>query len=86
MFDGNKQNLNKVQLFINGTQQNTQLYQEVGLLGKTTINSMQHLTIGANHNTNAPYSNEHFFNGVLDEFRIYNRALNVQEIQALSLM
>jgi len=65
----------RVQLFING-----ELYAEQGTIGRINVRNNGLLSIGGG----ACFStNEVSFTGLMDEFRLYNRALNLIEVQGL---
>lgn len=83
VFDGGLSETNRIQLFVDGVSYNTRVYQQVGTLGSSTSNCRQQLTIGATHDANNPQSFSSFYDGDIDEIRVYSRALTVAEIQAL---
>ncbi|MGA9405977.1 MAG: LamG-like jellyroll fold domain-containing protein [Bacteroidota bacterium] len=83
VFDGSLPELQRVKLYVNGQSSNTSLYQQVGTLGTTTENSTQNLTIGASHYANNPNSFHDFYNGNIDDIRIYNGALDSAAVQSL---
>lgn len=55
----------------------------VGNLGTTTQNTNQEITIGAGHAANNPLISNNNLNGAVDDIRIYNRVISLNEIQAL---
>ena len=83
IFDGSLPEMQRVKLYVNGQTSSTTVYQQVGTLGTTTTNSAQNLTIGATHAANNPSSPGNFYNGNVDDIRIYNRVLSPAEINSL---
>jgi hypothetical protein len=83
VFDGGLPQMNRIQLFVDGVSYNTRVYKQVGTLGSSTTNCQQQLTIGATHDAYNPQSFSSFYDGDIDEIRIYSRALTAAEIQAL---
>jgi hypothetical protein len=83
VFDGSLPEMQRVKLYVDGQSSNTSVYQHVGMLGTTTVNTRQHLTIGASHDANNPQSFHSFYDGDIDDIRIYERALTIFEIQKL---
>ena len=63
-----------IRLYVDGVQQSS----APSVTGSTVNNTNYNLTIGVASNYIAPY-----FNGTIDEVRIYNRSLSAQEIQLL---
>lgn len=83
VFDGSLPEMQRVKLYVNGKTSATTVYQHVGTLGTTTANSAQNLTIGATHAPNNPGSAGNFYNGNIDDIRIYNFALDSTSVQSL---
>ncbi len=83
VFDGSLPEMQRVKLYVNGQSSNTAVYQHVGTLGTTTTNSAQNLSIGATYSANNPESPDDFYNGNIDDIRIYTIALDSTAIQAL---
>ena len=83
VFDGSLSEMQRVKLYVDGQSSNTSVYEHVGTLGTTTIRTRQHLTIGASHAPNDPQSFHSFYDGDIDDIRIYDRALTASEIQEL---
>lgn len=83
VFDGSLPEMQRVKLYIDGQSSNTSVLAHVGILGTTTVNTRQHLTIGASHHENNPQSFHSFYDGDIDDIRIYDRALTASEIQNL---
>ena len=83
VFDGSQPEMQRVKLYVNGQSSNTAIYQHMGTLGTTTTNSAQNLSIGATYTANNPESPDDFYNGNIDDIRIYNWALDSTTIQSL---
>jgi hypothetical protein len=83
VFDGSLPEMQRVRLYVDGQSSNASVYQHVGRLGTTTANSQQHLTIGASHEANYPQLFHSYYDGDIDDIRIYDRALTTTEIQEL---
>jgi hypothetical protein len=82
IFDGSQPELQRVQLYINGSTSSTSLYSITGNLGSTTTATQQNIAIGASHAPNSLIWSD-FFNGDVDDIRIYNRALSAAEVTDL---
>ena len=85
VFDGSLAPSQRLALYVDGQSFNDSPLRVVGAVGVTTVNSQQHLAIGATHYANTPQSPEDFFNGFIDDIRIYDRPLSQAEVQALYL-
>ncbi|HTR80796.1 MAG TPA: LamG-like jellyroll fold domain-containing protein [Bacteroidota bacterium] len=83
VFDGSLPEMERVKLYVDGQSSNTSVYQHVGNLGTTTSRTGQHLTIGASHAAHDPQSFHAFYDGDIDDIRIYDRALTAAEIEEL---
>ena len=83
IFDGSLPELQRLKLYINGQSSNTTVLSHVGTIGTTTVNTHQQFTLGATHARNNPLSNSNYYDGTLDDIRIYNGALNDSAIQSL---
>jgi len=83
VFDGSLPELQRIKLYVNGQSSNSSIYHHVGTLGTTTVNSQQPLTIGATYHANTPDSPGNFYDGNVDDIRIYNYALDSVAIQFL---
>lgn len=83
VFDGSLPDTQRVKLYVDGQTSNVYVYQQQGTLSTTTTNSAQNLTIGASHAANQPDSPGNFYDGNIDDIRIYNRALSADEITTL---
>jgi hypothetical protein len=79
VFDGSLPEADKIQLYVNGESVNSGIYRHFGTLGSSTTNTAQELTIGSGHVGGNPKSPNNCYDGILDEVRIYNRALSFQE-------
>lgn len=66
---------NKVRLYVNG-----KFVQELGTTRRINIKNAENLILG---NSPCRTSNETGFNGLIDDFRVYNRALKEEEIRDL---
>ena len=83
VFDGSQPEMQRVKLFVNGKSANSALFQHVGSLGTMTCNSQQPLTIGATYHANSPEFLSNFYDGNIDDIRIYGRVLDETEVLAL---
>jgi outer membrane protein assembly factor BamB len=83
VFDGALPEMQRIKLYLNGNTSNTTVFQHVGTLGETTKATKQHLTIGASHEPNNPQLLNHFYDGSIDDIRIYAKALTQEEIDTL---
>jgi gliding motility-associated-like protein len=81
VFDGNLISAQRVKLYVNGVLSTTTL--TVGSIPTTTTNTNQEVTIGACHTYNNTAGIGNPYNGVVDDVRIYNRALTNIEINQL---
>jgi hypothetical protein len=84
VFDGSQPELQRVQLYVNGTSGSTSFYAHVGSLGTSTMPSQATVSVGAAHTTGSLVWND-FLNGYVDDIRIYNRALSATEVLNLYL-
>ncbi|MBN1399153.1 MAG: T9SS type A sorting domain-containing protein [Bacteroidetes bacterium] len=83
VFDGTLPEMQRVKLYYNGDISRTSVYQHIGTLGTSITENEQYLTVGASHLTNSPQIPNHFYNGDIDDIRIYAKALNQEEIDSL---
>ncbi len=83
VFDGSLPPTQRLSLYVNGQASKATMLQTVGVIGTTTVNSRQPLLIGGDYSVNTPRNPTGFFNGALDDIRIYNRPLTGAEIMAL---
>lgn len=83
VFDGSVPASDRVKLYVNGSMTNVGIYIQQGTMGTTTTNSRQYITIGATHDQGNPLSHASFFDGSIDDIRIYNRPLTAAEIDTL---
>ena len=82
VFDGSLQPDDRIKIYVNATT-NMGIYSQRGTLGPTTQNTSQELTIGAGHEAGNSAKPNNAYDGVIDEIRIYNRALSAKDVQAL---
>jgi cysteine-rich repeat protein len=85
IYDGTQVgNLNRVKIYVNGILQNTVLETPVGWqnIPSSISADTDVLQIGAD--TDLPPAISRFFNGSIDEVRVWNRALGIDEINQLS--
>lgn len=68
-----------VQLYLNGEE----LIRNDSSIPEKIDNSDYDLWIGTRAEGEFPYSPKYYFNGVIDEVRIYNRGLSIKEIRSL---
>jgi hypothetical protein len=80
VFDGSLPSGEREKLYINASI-DLIVTQQIGSPGTGTLNTTQPLTIGAGFNL--PNNPNNYYNGYLDDIRIYNRPLTLKEIQAL---
>jgi len=66
----------EVTIYVNGKEENTAV-----AAGKVSFKANRQLAIGGNDQMNYPGTN--LFDGIIDEFRIYNRALSQDEIREI---
>jgi hypothetical protein len=83
IFDGSLPELQRVKLFINGDTTKLFIYRHMGTLGTNTMNTTQNICIGASHEPENPNQLNNFYNGIIDDIRIYNKPLTQEEIRAL---
>jgi hypothetical protein len=83
IFDGSQPEMQRVKLYVNGQSSNSSIVQHVGTLGSSTVNSSQHLMIGATHYANRPDSLQSYYDGNIDDIRIYSGVISDSAIQAL---
>jgi hypothetical protein len=79
VFDGSLAETDRVQLYVNGESVNTTILRDLGTLGTSTTNTGQQITIGAGHAAGAPTIPNNCYDGIIDEVRIYNKALTFSE-------
>ena len=79
VFDGSLPESDRIQLYVNGESVNSKIFQRVGNLGTSTTNSQQEVTIGAGHAAGYPQIPNNCYDGIVDEIRIYDRALTFAE-------
>lgn len=82
VFDGSLPIPERLKFYIDGQMFSVDS-SSVGIAGTTTVSSEEHLSMGASIGVGQIPSD--FYNGELDDIRIYNRPLSVAEIQALYL-
>lgn len=85
VFDGSQPEMQRLKLFVNGLSLNSTVRRHLGTLGTTTVNSQQHLTIGASHFANGPLLPGSFYEGIIDDICIFAKALTPEEVEALYL-
>ncbi len=83
VFDGNLPEMQRLKLYVNGQSSNTTVYKHLGTLGTTTQNSTQNVCIGASHESGNPSDLHSFYDGNIDDIRIYAKALTQEEIDSL---
>jgi outer membrane protein assembly factor BamB len=83
VFDGSLPEMQRLKLFVNGQSSNTSVYKHLGTLGTTTQNSTQNVCIGASHEFGDPQNLHSFYDGCIDDIRIYAKALTQEEIDSL---
>jgi hypothetical protein len=83
VFDGSLPEMQRLMLFVNGQSSNTSVYRHLGILGTTTQYSTQNICVGASHENGYPQSLHSFYDGIIDDIRIYARALTKEEIDSL---
>jgi formylglycine-generating enzyme required for sulfatase activity/outer membrane protein assembly factor BamB len=83
VFDGSLPEMERLKLYVNGKSSNTSVYKHLGTLGTTTQNSTQNVCIGASHEFGNPQDLHSFYNGCIDDIRIYAKALTQEEIDSL---
>lgn len=83
IFDGNRNIDDRMKFYVNGQTFDVSVFQNVGTLGTTTTNSLQNLSIGASHLADAPQAPANFYDGDIDDIRIYRRPLTMTEVQVL---
>jgi gliding motility-associated-like protein len=82
MFDGSVSNeSNRVTFYVNGLP--TVFSRKNGTFGTNCVNSTQEITIGAGHVAGNPMAPANQYDGAVDDIRIYNRVISLNEIQAL---
>jgi hypothetical protein len=81
IFDGSLPESDRLRIYVNGSRANEQMVLHRGTISTTTTETPASLCIGSTMNLPALPGN--FYNGTVDNVRIYNRALNSAEIQAL---
>ncbi|HTR81891.1 MAG TPA: LamG-like jellyroll fold domain-containing protein [Bacteroidota bacterium] len=83
VFDGSQPEMQRIKLYVNGDSSSATVFQHIGTLGTTTVNSEQPLTIGATYHAKNSESSSNFYDGDIDDIRIYDRVLSGAEVQAL---
>jgi outer membrane protein assembly factor BamB len=83
IFDGNLPEVQRVKMYVNGQSSNTSVYKHLGTLGTTTQNTTQNVCIGASHEFGNPQDLHSFYNGTVDDIRIYAKPLTQVEIDSL---
>jgi len=83
VFDGTQPELQRLKLYINGQSSSDSLLWHVGTIGTTTVATQQQFTMGASYSAGNPSFLSNFYDGTLDDIRIYNRALSAVEVTAL---
>lgn len=86
VFNGSLSATERLILYVDGQTFNVNEPSVTGTVGATTINSQQHLTIGATHDANMPQSSTNYYDGILDEIRVYARTLSAEEALALYVL
>jgi hypothetical protein len=81
VFDGSLEPTERVQLYVNGAR--GRLSRQVGVMGTSTVNTPQQITLGGTHHAGDPHSADNFYDGCISDIRIFDRALDQSEIQAL---
>ena len=83
VFDGSLPEMQRIKLYVDGRSSNSSVYQSEGTLGTTTTNSTQGITIGATQSTYNNGSPANFYDGNIDDIRIFNYALDSVTVQSL---
>ena len=81
IFDGSLDSVNRVQFYVND--QAGAVSRTLGVLGTSTKQTEQWITIGASHHASNPLYPGNLYRGSIDDIRIYSRALNSSEIDQL---
>ena len=81
VFDGSLSETERVRLYVNGVA--GEIEREEGKIGTTTEDTDQEITVGGTHHAGDPHSAGNFYQGMIDDIRIYDKALSQAEIQAL---
>jgi 6-phosphogluconolactonase (cycloisomerase 2 family) len=80
IFDGKQSVNNRIRIFVNNTS-NMHYWSGSGTLGTSTKNTSLHMYVGGQtHYSQTP---QNLYNGSLDDIRIYNRILSIEEINTL---
>lgn len=81
-FDGNENTrTNRINIYLDTIKGGP--FTNVGTLGTTTQNTNQHITIGAGHSAGNPNQPVNLYSGSIDEIRIYDRVITMNEIKLL---
>jgi len=83
VFDGSLLEMERLKLYLNGQSSNTTVYKHIGTLGTSTQNSTQNVCIAASHEYGDPQNLHSFYDGSIDDIRIYSKALTQEEIDSL---
>jgi hypothetical protein len=82
VFDGSLPETDRVQLYVDGIPGS--LSRHAGRFGVTTEMTNQEVTLGATHEPGNPLAPANFYEGTIDDIRIYDQALSQREIEALA--
>jgi hypothetical protein len=80
VFDGSLAETERVRLYVNGVA--GEVEREEGKIGTTTEDTDQEITVGGTHHAGNPLSAGNFYQGMIDDIRIYDQALSRTKIQA----
>jgi hypothetical protein len=83
VFDGSLPEMQRIKNYINSSSSNVSVYRHIGTLGASTMNTHHQVTIGASYTGNDNQLRSSFYDGIIDDIRIYNRPLTVAEIDSL---
>lgn len=81
VFDGSLPETQRLKLYINAVQGT--ISRDIGILGTSTEDTNQEITIGAGHDVGNSTSPNNQYNGSIEEIRIYNRALTFADVTQL---
>jgi hypothetical protein len=83
IFDGSLPEMQRLKLYVNGQSSNTSVYKHLGTLGTTTQNTTQNVCIGASHEFGNSLALHSFYDGIIDDIRIFAKPLTEIEIDSL---
>lgn len=83
VFDGSQRASNRMRLYVDGVQGSPS--RRRGILGTSTEESDQEITIGAGHRASEPFVPNNQYCGTIDDIQIYDRALSSAEIASSTI-